>query len=110
MAAVMGWEVTSRGGPFGLARRAWRLKGALLAALIWPLLAAGPAIARVEPPVTEGVPGESSQVGLWLWILLALAVVGMIGAVAWTKTLRRRDGRLDVYALVGRAIEAEASA
>jgi hypothetical protein len=70
------------------------------------VLAPVPAMARVEPPVNQGAPGEPSQVGVWLWILLVLVVVGLVGVLAWARNLRRRPARVDVYALVGRAIEA----
>jgi hypothetical protein len=90
-------------------RRVVEAVGVAIGALVAALATAGQALARVEPPVFQGVPGESSQVGLWLWILLAVVVVGAVAAIAWTRTLRGRTPRIDVYALVGRAIEAERS-
>ena len=100
-----GWFRAGWSGRLGSALRlaVRRLGGLALTTLVlWP----GPAMARVEPPITQGVPGEASQVALWLWILLALVVVGVVGAVAWARSMRGLAVRPDVYAMVRRAIEA----
>jgi hypothetical protein len=90
----------------GVAARVGGILAAAATAVAWAVGVAAPVMARVEPPVTQGAPGEASQVALWLWILLALVVVGVIGAVAWARSMRGRTVRPDVYALVRRAIEA----
>jgi hypothetical protein len=109
MAAVMGAEGNTQRWRRAVAAR--KGIGAALAALVWALAVSGTAWARVERPVPAGVPGEASELGVWLVVLVALVVSAVVAVAALAAARRRRSPeRIDVYALVRRAIEAEPSA